>query len=114
MKTMSWLPLTAIFLTLFPILIALSPAYADDKVDLAVDNGVPPALEIPPDAVAEGATVLLVAAVIATGGTAAAAIRLLKGVDAELTAFAVFIELVFLNGARQLDGIPLHALVRYD
>ncbi len=72
------------------------------------------ALEIHTDAVEEGDKVLIVDDVIATGGTAAAAVRLLKGVDAEITAFAVFIELVFLNGARQLDGIPLHALVRYD
>lgn len=72
------------------------------------------ALEIHTDAVEEGDKVLIVDDVIATGGTAAAAVRLLRGVDAEITAFAVFIELVFLNGARQLDGIPLHALVRYD
>ncbi len=72
------------------------------------------ALEIHTDAVEEGDKVLIVDDVIATGGTAAAAVRLLKGVNADITAFAVFIELVFLNGARQLDGIPLHALVRYD
>jgi len=72
------------------------------------------ALEIHTDAVEEGDKVLIVDDVIATGGTAAAAVRLLKGVDADIAAFAVFIELVFLNGARQLDGIPLHALVRYD
>jgi adenine phosphoribosyltransferase len=72
------------------------------------------ALEIHTDAVEEGDKVLIVDDVIATGGTAAAAVRVLKGVDADITAFAVFIELVFLNGARQLDGIPLHALVRYD
>lgn len=72
------------------------------------------ALEIHTDAVVEGDRVLIVDDVIATGGTAAAAVRLLRGVDAEITAFAVFIELVFLNGARQLDGIPLHALVRYE
>jgi hypothetical protein len=28
--------------------------------------------------------------------------------------FAVFIELGFLDGARMLDGVPLHALVTYD
>jgi adenine phosphoribosyltransferase len=72
------------------------------------------ALEIHTDAVEEGDKILIVDDVIATGGTAAAAVRLLKGVDADITAFAVFIELAFLNGARQLDGIPLHALVRYD
>ena len=72
------------------------------------------ALEIHTDAIDKGDKVLIVDDVIATGGTAAAAVRLLKGVDADIAAFAVFIELVFLNGARQLDGIPLHALVRYD
>ena len=72
------------------------------------------ALEIHTDAVEEDDKVLIVDDVIATGGTAAAAVRLFKGVDAEITAFAVFIELVFLNGARKLDGIPLHALVRFD
>lgn len=71
-------------------------------------------LEVHADAIEKGERVLIVDDVIATGGTAAAAVRLLKGVDADIAAFAVFIELVFLNGARQLDGIPLHALVRYD
>jgi hypothetical protein len=26
----------------------------------------------------------------------------------------VFIELAFLDGAQKLDGVPLHALVKYD
>jgi len=72
------------------------------------------ALEIHTDAADEEDKVLLVDDVIATGGTAAAAVRLIRGVDAEVSGFAVFIELAFLNGAAQLDGVPLHALVRYD
>jgi hypothetical protein len=27
---------------------------------------------------------------------------------------SVFIELTFLNGSDQLNGVPLHALIRYD
>lgn len=72
------------------------------------------ALEVHVDAVRPGERILIVDDVIATGGTAAAAIRLLKGIGAEVVGFAVFIELVFLNGNQYLDGVPLHALVRYD
>jgi adenine phosphoribosyltransferase len=72
------------------------------------------ALEIHTDAAHEGERILLVDDVIATGGTAAAAIRLLRGIGADVVGIAVFIELAFLDGARMLDGVPLHALVTYD
>jgi adenine phosphoribosyltransferase len=72
------------------------------------------ALEVHTDAAHQGERILLVDDVIATGGTAAAAIRLLRGIGAEVVGFAVFIELGFLNGAQMLDGVPLHALVTYD
>lgn len=71
-------------------------------------------LEVHTDAVAPSERVLLVDDVIATGGTAAAAIRLLKGIGADVVGFSVFIELAFLNGSSKLDGVPLHALLRYD
>ena len=71
-------------------------------------------LEVHTDAVFEGEKVLLVDDVIATGGTAAAATRLLRGVGADVVGFSVFIELVFLGGAAKLDGVPIHALLRYD
>ncbi len=72
------------------------------------------ALEIHTDAAHVGEKILLVDDVIATGGTAAAAIRLLQGIGADVIGFAVFIELRFLNGARLLNGVPLHALITYD
>ena len=72
------------------------------------------ALEIHRDAVYEGERILLVDDVIATGGTAAAAVRLLRELGADIVGFTVFIELAFLNGARKLDGVPLHALIQYD
>lgn len=71
------------------------------------------ALEVHTDAVRPGERVLLVDDVIATGGTASAAVRLLKGIGAEVVGFAVFIELVFLGGNELLDGVPIHALVKY-
>lgn len=87
--------------------------HATVREDYELEYGTD-ALEIHIDAVAPGEKVLLVDDVIATGGTAAAAIRLLKGIGAEVVGFAVFIELVFLNGSQFLDGVPLRALVRYD
>ena len=72
------------------------------------------ALEVHVDAVHDGEKVLIVDDVIATGGTAAAAIRLLRRLGADVVGFAAFIELVFLGGVQLLDGVPLHALLRYD
>jgi adenine phosphoribosyltransferase len=72
------------------------------------------ALEVHVDAVQPGERVLIVDDVIATGGTAAAAMRLLRGIGADIVGFSVFIELVFLGGGEMLDGVPLHALVKYD
>jgi adenine phosphoribosyltransferase len=72
------------------------------------------ALEVHTDALIEGEKVLLVDDVIATGGTAAAAIRLLRQLGADVVGFSVFIELVFLGGAAKLDGVPINALLRYD
>lgn len=71
-------------------------------------------LEVHVDAVLDGEKVLLVDDVIATGGTAKAAIQLLRQVGAEVVALSVFIELAFLGGASKIDNVPLYALLSYD
>lgn len=81
----------------------------DYELEYGVDS-----LEVHTDAVLDGERVLLVDDVIATGGTAAAAIRLLRRLGAEVVALSVFIELVFLGGAQKIDDVPIHALLRYD
>jgi len=87
--------------------------YDTMREEYALEYGTD-ALEVHVDAVSEGEKVLLVDDVIATGGTAAAAIRLLRRIGAEVVGLSVFIELVFLGGSDHLDGVPLHALLKYD
>ena len=71
-------------------------------------------LEMHTDAVTPGAQVLIVDDVIATGGTAAAAVSLIERAGAKVSGLSVFIELAFLNGRQAIDGVPFHALLRYD
>lgn len=87
--------------------------YQTVKEEYELEYGID-ALEVHTDAVFDGERVLLVDDVIATGGTAKAAIQLLRNVGAEVVGLSVFIELVFLGGADKIDNVPLHALLRYD
>ena len=70
-------------------------------------------LEIQADAITPGARVVLVDDLLATGGTMAAGIRLLRQAGAEVPAAAALIELTFLDGRARLD-VPFEALVAYD
>lgn len=83
------------------------------KEEYELEYGID-ALEVHTDAVFEGEKVLLVDDVIATGGTARAAIQLLRHVGAEVVGLSLFIELVFLGGASKIDNVPIYALIRYD
>jgi adenine phosphoribosyltransferase len=87
--------------------------YQTVKEEYELEYGID-ALEVHTDAVLEGEKVLLVDDVIATGGTAQAAIQLLRHVGADVVGFSVFIELVFLGGADKVDNVQIHALLRYD
>ncbi|MEX2658936.1 MAG: adenine phosphoribosyltransferase [Acidimicrobiales bacterium] len=68
-------------------------------------------LEIHADALASGDRVLVVDDVLATGGTAAATIRLVEGLGAEVVGVAVIIELAALGGRDRLQGRDVRALV---
>lgn len=57
--------------------------------------------------------VLIVDDVLATGGTADAARRLLEGVGAEVVGFSFLIALAFLPGLAKLRGRPVRALITY-
>ena len=70
-------------------------------------------IEIHQDAILPGERVLLVDDLLATGGTAAAAIKLIKLLDAELVAASFLIELSDLNGRALLGDTKVNAVVCY-
>jgi adenine phosphoribosyltransferase len=70
-------------------------------------------LQIQEDAIVPGQRVVVVDDLLATGGTLAAAIALLRKVGANVTAAAVIIEILALQGRAKI-GIPTTALVTYD
>ena len=65
------------------------------------------------DALKPGARVLLLDDLLATGGTAAAATKLVQKVGAEIVEIGFLIELSFLNGREKLSGHPIHSLITY-
>lgn len=71
------------------------------------------AIEVHEDAVGPGARVLVVDDVLATGGTADAACRLLEGMGAQVAGLSMLMTLDFLAGREALAGRRIEALVRY-
>ena len=70
-------------------------------------------IEAHADAFPNNAKVLLVDDVLATGGTAAAAVHLIEAIGGHLVGSAFLIELGFLNGRAKLPGRKIHSLVTY-
>ena len=74
--------------------------YGEDHVEMHVD------------AVARGQRVLIVDDLIATGGTAAAAVKLARMAGGEVIGASFLIELAALGGAKALD-VPCRAVLKY-
>jgi adenine phosphoribosyltransferase len=70
-------------------------------------------VEIQEDALKAGQRVIVLDDLLATGGTAQAAIKLCQNVGAEVVRSAFLIELSFLKGREQLS-VPVTSLLSYD
>ena len=81
-------------------------------LDYALEYGTD-RIEIQADAVKPGQRVVIVDDLLATGGTMAAGIELIRKVGGVVPAAAALIELTFLKGRDRLD-VPFDTLVAYD
>lgn len=82
--------------------------FAEYELEYGVDR-----LEMHQDAIAPGSRVLIVDDLIATGGTAAATVKLLDQAGCELVGFAFVIELLALGGRQKLPDVAIVTLVEY-
>lgn len=86
--------------------------YRTDKVSYSLEYGEAE-LEMHRDSLREGARVLVVDDLLATGGTAAAAGELVERQGAHVAAYAFVIELDVLSGRNRLAPTPVLSLIRY-
>ncbi len=73
-------------------------------------------MEVHEDAVVKGERVILVDDLIATGGTAEGAVKLLQKIGAEVIAACFVIDLPELGGAKKIEalGVPVRRLVTFE
>ncbi|MEO1856533.1 MAG: adenine phosphoribosyltransferase [Rubritalea sp.] len=71
-------------------------------------------IEIHEDAVKPGDRVLLIDDLLATGGTASAAVKLLQQLGAEVVCVTFLIELDFLNGRDAIDCENIQSILHYS
>jgi adenine phosphoribosyltransferase len=85
------------------------------RQDYALEYGVD-AIEVHADALTKGQRVLLIDDLIATGGSAEAAVTLIRRLGAECVAAAFVIDLPDLGGMKRLAGlnVPAHALIAFS
>ena len=82
------------------------------RVEYALEYGTD-VIEVHVDSIAKGERVLVVDDVLATGGTAEAAGRVVERAGGQLVGMAFLLELDFLHGRQKLAGIDVRALLSY-
>ncbi len=85
---------------------------AVERMEYALEYGTD-VIEIHKDAVEPGQRVLIVDDVLATGGTAAAAAKLVEKLGGTVAGLSFVIELDFLSGRAKLPGHRVDSLVHY-
>jgi len=83
------------------------------SVEYALEYGVD-RLEVHRDALSSGHKVVIIDDLLATGGTAAATIELIRKMGADVAACLFVIELSFLHGRTALDDVNIHSLMHVD
>jgi len=71
-------------------------------------------LQVHVDAVKDGAKVLMVDDLLATGGTMAAACKLIEKIGGQVAGIAFLIELAALGGREKLSGYNARSIISYD
>jgi adenine phosphoribosyltransferase len=71
-------------------------------------------LEMHTDAVARNERVLILDDLLATGGTAAASLRLAQRAGADVAELAFVVELGFLGGRKKLPEVPVHSMIVFE
>ncbi|MDX8388407.1 MAG: adenine phosphoribosyltransferase [Ghiorsea sp.] len=70
-------------------------------------------LEIHRDALGQGQRVVVIDDLLATGGTAAATVKLVEKLGAKVEACLFVVELDFLEGRTKLGSTPTHSILHY-
>jgi adenine phosphoribosyltransferase len=71
-------------------------------------------LEIHEDAIHSGQSVIICDDLLATGGTAAATVKLIEKLGGKVEGAAFAVELTFLQGRGKLNGVDVFSLIQYD
>ncbi len=70
-------------------------------------------IEVHEDAIEAGERVLIVDDLMATGGTAAACVELVRRLEGNLVGAAFLVELEFLQGRSKVPGVEIFSLLKY-
>ena len=84
-----------------------------ESISYALEYGTD-TLEIHQDAILPGQHVLISDDLLATGGTAAATVKLVRQLGGTVSGAAFAVELTFLNGRAKLPGVDIFSLIQYS
>ena len=87
--------------------------YNVDSIEYELEYGIDK-LEIHLDALKQGDKVILIDDLLATGGTARAAVQLVEKRGAQVIEFGCVIELPELKGREKLNGYPIYKMIDFE